>query len=219
MNFPARTLAMPWGDVLPWQRLPAVSAGMHIGLYGGSFNPAHAGHCKVSLLAMQRLQLDRVWWLVSPGNPLKDHSSLPSARARVAQARQLVARDRIDVVAFEEALNTRYTVETIRFLKTRFPLVRFIWLMGADNLAGFHAWRGWQEIAAMVPIAVIDRPGWTLRSTSSKAAKALEQYRLPESNASLLADSPVPAWVYLHGPRTTLSSTQLRSAEKEMSFQ
>lgn len=214
-----RALAMPWGEVLPWQYLPAVSAGMRIGLYGGSFNPAHAGHCKVSLLAMQRLQLDRIWWLVSPGNPLKDHSGLPSTCDRVAQARHLAAHHRIDVTAFEEALNTRYTVKTIRFLKTRFPLVRFVWLMGADNLADFHHWRGWQEIAAMVPIAVIDRPGWTLKSISSKAAKTLEQYRLPESNASLLADSSVPAWVYLHGPRTTLSSTQLRSARKETIFQ
>lgn len=210
---------MGWRRLPDWQRLPVAAPGMRIGLYGGSFNPAHAGHRKVSMLAMQRLRLDRIWWIVSPGNPLKDHSRLPGSAERVAQARTMAASNRIDVTAFEEVLGGSYTVDTIAFLKRRFPLVRFVWLMGADNLASFHLWRGWQEIAAIVPIAVIDRPGWTLKATASRAAKAMERFRKPETLASVLADSSAPAWVFLHGPRTALSSTQLRMEKKATNFQ
>ncbi|MEN3929451.1 nicotinate-nucleotide adenylyltransferase [Microvirga sp. W0021] len=205
---------MRWQDLAPHHRLPPVAAGMRIGLYGGSFNPAHEGHRKVSLLALQRLRLDQIWWLVSPGNPLKDHSNLPDTAARVAQAKAMVSNPRIVVTAFEEAIGTNYTVETIAFLKQRFPLVHFVWLMGADNLAGFHHWRGWQDIARMVSIAVIDRPGWTLSATASKSAHVLARYRKPENQASCLADSTLPAWVFIHGPRTALSSTQMRQQKK-----
>ncbi len=205
---------MPWGNLSRYQRLPRVEPGMRIGLYGGSFNPAHRGHLAVSLLARKRLQLDRVWWLVSPGNPLKDHTGLPGADQRARQAAELAAGHGIDITTFEEVIGTRYTVETIGFLRQRFPGVKFVWLMGADNLAGFHRWRGWRDIAAMIPIAVIDRPGWTVKAPLGKAATMLARSRLPEQMASTLADSSPPAWIFLHGPRTALSSTQLRQAKK-----
>lgn len=212
-------LSMPFGALPRWLRLPPVAPGMRIGLYGGSFNPAHAGHRLVSELALQRLGLDRVWWMVSPGNPLKAHDGLPSTAERFAAARKVAASGRIDVTAFEEALGTAYTVETISFLKRRFPLVRFVWLMGADNLADFHRWRGWQDIAAMVPMAIIDRPGWTLKSISGRAATVLAGARLPENLSSHITNYAPPAWVFLQGPRNSLSSTELRMRKKATNFQ
>ena len=183
---------------------------MRIGLYGGSFNPAHAGHRHVSLLALKRLGLDRVWWLVTPGNPLKDHGDLVSTEERVARARQVASHPRIDVTAFEEGIGARYTIDTLEFLKRRFPAVRFVWIMGADNLAGFHRWRGWRAIAEAMPMAVIDRPGWTLTSTRSRAASVLAPYRIGEAQGRALANLDPPAWLFLHGPRSFLSSSELR---------
>lgn len=191
-------------------RLPRAAPGMRIGLYGGSFNPAHAGHRHVSRMALRRLGLDRVWWIVTPGNPLKDTGELATTSARVAEAK-LVARDpRIDVTSFEEEIEARYTVDTLAYLKRRYPGVRFVWIMGADNLAGFHRWRGWRRIARMMPMAVIDRPGWTLKATRSRSATALSAARIGEADASALPGLEPPAWVFLHGPRSYLSSTQLR---------
>jgi nicotinate-nucleotide adenylyltransferase len=183
---------------------------MRIGLYGGSFNPPHAGHRHVSLLALKHLGLDRVWWLVTPGNPLKDHGDLVSTEDRVAAARRLASHPRIDVTAFEEGIGARYTIDTLAFLKRRFPGVRFVWIMGADNLSGFHRWRGWRAIAEAMPIAVIDRPGWTLRSTRSRAASVLAPYRVSEAESRVLPDLDPPAWLFLHGPRSFLSSSELR---------
>ncbi|AWM88480.1 nicotinic acid mononucleotide adenylyltransferase [Microvirga sp. 17 mud 1-3] len=191
-------------------RLPLAAPGMRIGLYGGSFNPAHAGHRLVSLLALKRLGLDRIWWIVTPGNPLKDPGELASTAERAREARRVAAHPRIDVTVFEEAIGARYTVDTLAYLKRRHPAVRFVWIMGADNLAGFHRWRGWRRIAAMMPIAVIDRPGWTLKAMTSRAAISLSEARIPEGEAASLMDLPPPAWVFLHGPRSFLSSTDLR---------
>ncbi|QFU15331.1 nicotinate-nucleotide adenylyltransferase [Microvirga thermotolerans] len=191
-------------------RLPVALPGMRIGLYGGSFNPAHAGHRLVSMLALKRLRLDRVWWIVTPGNPLKDIGELASTRERAREARRVAAHPRIDVTVFEEAIGARYTIDTLAYLARRHPGVRFVWIMGADNLAGFHRWRGWRRIAATMPFAVVDRPGWTLKAMSSRAAMALAAGRIPESAASALADLAPPAWVFLHGPRSFLSSTALR---------
>lgn len=193
---------------------PATADGLRVGLLGGSFNPPHAGHRALSLLAMKRLQLDRVWWLVSPGNPLKDTSALPPLNARLAAARELAAHPAIDVTDIEAAIGTRYTVDTIAALRRRFPKVRFVWLMGADNLAQFHRWRHWQAIANQIPIAVVDRPLESLRALSSPAALALAKYRYDANRAAMLADADAPAWIFLHGMKMPLSSTQLRSALK-----
>jgi nicotinate-nucleotide adenylyltransferase len=190
--------------------LPPGARGLRIGLYGGSFNPPHAGHRHVSLMALRRLRLDRVWWIVTPGNPLKDHGGLPATSARVEAARCVARHPRIAVTGFEEAIGARYTLDTLAYLKARRPEARFVWIMGADNLAGFERWRGWRRIAELMPFAVIDRPGWTLRSTHGRAALALRPYRIDETDAALLADLPPPAWVFLHGPRSSLSSTVLR---------
>jgi nicotinate-nucleotide adenylyltransferase len=183
---------------------------MRIGLYGGSFNPAHLGHRHVTLTALRRLALDRVWWLVTPGNPLKDRGLLAPMAERCAQAAAIADHPRIAVTGFEEAIGARYTRQTIRYLTARRPDVHFVWIMGADSLASFHRWRGFREIAARVPIAVIDRPGHTLRAPNARAARFLAGARVPEDEAGTLALRRPPAWTYLHGPRSNLSSTQIR---------
>ena len=190
--------------------LPSHSPGLRIGLYGGSFNPPHRGHLHVSLMALKRLRLDRVWWLVTPGNPLKELAGLPPLPERMAAARSLARHPRIEVTGFEADIGARYTLDTLEYLVSHAPSVRFVWLMGADNLAQFSRWRGWRRIAELMPFAVIDRPGWTLRSTHSKAALALQAFRIDESDSGELADLAPPAWVFLHGPRSYLSSTALR---------
>jgi nicotinate-nucleotide adenylyltransferase len=207
---PSRFRLRPSGQA----RLPRVAPGMRIGLYGGSFNPAHAGHRHVSLLALKRLGLDRIWWIVTPGNPLKDPGELADTSSRAAEARRLAGHPRIDVTTFEEEIGARYTVDTLAYLKRRYPGVQFVWIMGADNLAGFHRWRGWRSIAAMMPIAVVDRPGWTLKAMRSRSAAALSSERIGEGEALALAGAEPPAWVFLHGPRSHLSSTALREMRR-----
>ncbi|KQU27637.1 nicotinate-nicotinamide nucleotide adenylyltransferase [Methylobacterium sp. Leaf94] len=192
-------------------RLPPVASGLRIGLYGGSFNPAHLGHRHVSLVALRRLSLDRLWWMVTPGNPLKDRGELAAIDRRVAEADRVADHPRIDVTDFESRIGARYTRQTLRFLTRRNPSVRFVWIMGADSLATFHRWQGVFEIARLMPIAIIDRPGFTLTAPAARAARALARWRLPEAEAPTLADKPAPAWVFLHGPRSTLSSTALRA--------
>ncbi len=191
-------------------RLPPHAAGLRIGLFGGSFNPAHAGHRLASLTALRRLQLDRVWWLVTPGNPLKDNHALPPLAQRIATARKLADHGRIHVTGIEARLRTRYTADSLRALKRRCPGVRFVWIMGSDNLASFHRWNEWRAIARMMPIAVIDRPGSTHRSVASPAANWLARWRLPENQGAALAVHDPPAWLFLHGRRSELSSTSLR---------
>lgn len=192
-------------------RLPPAAAGMRIGLFGGSFNPPHAGHLHVGRMAIRRLGLDRLWWLVTPGNPLKERAGLPSLPERMAMARGMARDPRIVVTGFEAELPVPYTIETIRFLQRRLPGVRFVWIMGADGLASFHRWQEWREIAARVPIAVIDRPGLTMRAPFARAARVLAQARRPEIEAAALPDHEAPAWIYLHGRRSPLSSTALRA--------
>ena len=187
---------------------------MRIGLYGGTFNPAHAGHRHVSLLAMKRLRLDRLWWVVTPGNPLKERGGLALACERAAAARTVARHPRIDITCFEEEIGARYTVDTLSYVVERCPTVRFVWIMGADSLGSFHRWLGWRRISWLMPFAVIDRPGWTLRAVQSRAAMALAPYRIDESDAPLLPDLPPPAWAFLHGPRSSLSSTELRKGER-----
>jgi nicotinate-nucleotide adenylyltransferase len=192
-------------------RLPAHAPGMRIGLLGGSFNPPHAGHRHASLVAMKRLRLDRVWWLVTPGNPLKRNDGLPPLPQRLAAAAAVARHPRISVTGIEAAIGTRYTYDTLLWLTRHCPGLRFVWIMGADNLAGFHRWQRWREIAAMMPIAIVDRPQATLRAAGGKAALALARWRLDETDAGLLVTRRPPAFVFLHGPRSGLSSTQLRA--------
>lgn len=183
---------------------------MRIGLLGGSFNPAHNGHRLISLIALRRLQLDAVWWLVSPGNPLKDNRALPPLKSRLLHAKAVADHPQIKVLDVEARLGTRYTVDTLTLLACRFPQTRFVWLMGADNLIQFHRWKRWRDIAALMPLAIIDRPGATHQAPRSKAALALSHFQQPEHGASALAGKSPPAWVFVHGQRSSLSSTQLR---------
>ncbi len=200
-------------SVPPGHGIPPYSPGMRIGLLGGSFNPPHAAHRAISLFAMKRLQLDRVWWLVSPGNPLKDPRNLHDLSERAAAAEVIADHPRIDVTCLESVIGTRYTVDTISYLRRRCSQARFVWIMGADNLAQFHRWESWQRIAAEVPFAVIDRPPQSFRGLAATAAQALGRYRIPERDAGLLADLQPPAWVFLTGLKLSLSSTRLRNPD------
>jgi nicotinate-nucleotide adenylyltransferase len=197
-------------------RLPPFAPGMRIGLLGGSFNPPHAGHALVTRLALTRLRLDRVWWLVTPGNPLKSKAELAALQARVKAARRLVAGLRVAVTDIEAEIGARYTYETLAWLTQRAPHVRYVWIMGADNLRQFHLWRHWRAIADLTPIVVVDRPGSTLRAMSSRAAIALAPWRVAESEAPRFADIDPPALIFLHGPRSELSSTLLRGSRPDM---
>jgi nicotinate-nucleotide adenylyltransferase len=186
---------------------------MRIGLLGGSFNPPHAAHRAISLYAIKRLKLDRVWWLVTPGNPLKGNAALRELEQRAAAAREMAHDPRIEVSCLEAVIGTRYTVDTIAFLRRRCSGARFVWIMGADNLAQFHRWKDWRHIAAQMPIAVIGRPPLGVRALAAPAAHALARYRLPETDASTLARHAAPAWVFLSGMKSNLSSTGLRHAD------
>lgn len=195
------------------QAVPPHTEGMRIGLLGGSFNPPHQAHRAISRFALKRLQLDRIWWLVTPGNPLKENGNLHELGARMQAAREVANDPRIEVSCLESVIRTRYTIDTINTLRRRFAGLRFVWIMGADNLAQFHRWQDWRRIAAQVPMAVIDRPPQSFRALASPAAQALSRYRLPEHKAALLADRPTPAWVFLTGLKLNLSSTGLRNPD------
>ena len=186
---------------------------MRIGLLGGSFNPPHAAHRAISQFAIKRLQLDRVWWLVTPGNPLKDSGALRDLAARADSARRMADDPRIDISCLESVIGTRYTADTVNYLRRRASGLRFVWIMGADNLAQFHRWQNWRRIASEVPIAVIDRPPQSFRALAAPAAQALARYRLPENQAGRLADQRAPAWVFLTGMKLNLSSTGLRNPD------
>jgi nicotinate-nucleotide adenylyltransferase len=191
-------------------RLPPHAPGMRVGVFGGSFDPPHEGHALASRMALRRLRLDRLWWLVTPGNPLKDTSRLASLGARIAAARAVARDPRIVVTGLEADIGARYTADTLRFLHARCPGVRFVWIMGADNLLQFHRWRDWEQILRTTPIAIVDRPGATLKAARAKAALRFPGARLEEQDAPLLAAARPPALVYLHGPRSPSSSTELR---------
>jgi nicotinate-nucleotide adenylyltransferase len=194
--------------------LPPFARGMRIGLFGGSFNPPHAGHALVCAIALRRLGLHSIWVMVSPGNPLKSREGLPPLAERMAETRKIMRDSRIKVTGFEAEIGAVYSYQTVDFLRRACPGVHFVWVMGADNLAGFVRWRRWRDIARKVPILVIDRPGATHRAERGIAANWFARARLPESQAKTLALRRPPALIVLHGPRSTLSSTQLRAKRR-----
>lgn len=185
--------------------------GMQVGLFGGSFNPPHSGHSLVVEIAMRRLQLDQLWWMVTPGNPLKSTRDLAPLAKRIEMSEQVAKDPRIKVTAFEASHNVRYTADTLALIKARNPGVDFVWIMGADNLRDFHRWQRWRQIVMTFPIAVIDRPGATLSFLSSVVAKTFDHARVDEGDAPRLARMKAPAWTFIHGPRSLLSSTALRN--------
>lgn len=194
--------------------MPHVEKGMQVGLFGGSFDPPHEGHALVAEIALRSLQLDQLWWIVTPGNPLKTGRKAAALAERVALSEAMVADPRVRVTAFETSFSVRYTADTIDLVRSRNSGVDFVWIMGADNLAGFHRWERWREIVQSVPIAVIDRPGSTLALVSSVMAKTFARARVDERDAPLLARMRPPAWTFIHGPRSPLSSTAIRAARE-----
>ncbi len=191
------------------------SPGQRIGLLGGSFNPAHQGHCEISLEALRRLKLDQVWWLVSPQNPLKPVAGMAPLEERLASAREAAPDPRILATPLEDALGTVYTAQTVAALTARFPKVRFVWLMGADNLIEFSDWKDWPEIFRTVAIAVFDRPSYSSRALGAKAARRFARHRLAESAAMSLADKAPPAWVFIHQRLNPQSSTKIRAQARQ----
>ena len=183
------------------------------GLLGGSFNPAHGGHRRISLRVQKALGLDEVWWLVSPGNPLKPVEGMAPLGARIASARRVARRAPIRVTAIERELGTRFTVDTVRQLLRRFPHRRFVWLMGADNLAQFHRWRDWRTIARLVPIAVIARPGYDAASMASPAMTWLRRFRRRSAGVLQQAKWSGPALVILRFDPDPRSASAIRMAD------
>lgn len=185
--------------------------GMRVGLFGGSFNPAHEGHAHVAETALQRLKLDRVIWLVSPQNPLKPSHETADLAWRMANARRVAAGPAMIVSDAESRLGSQYTIDTVRALKARYPGVRFVWIMGADSLASFHRWRGWTQIMREIPVAVVSRPRIALKSRFSPAARRFARFRRRSASAARLPGLEPPAWVFLRGPLNFQSSTALRT--------
>lgn len=194
-----------------YMRMPYVEKGMAVGLFGGSFNPPHAGHALVAEIALRRLALDQLWWIVTPGNPLKSSRELAPLPERLRLSQEMARDPRIKVTAFETSHNVRYTADTLALVRARNPGVNFVWVMGADNLRDFHHWQRWRQIATTFPIAVIDRPGATLSFLSSVVAKTFDYARVDEIDAPRLARMKAPAWTFIHGPRSSLSSSAIRA--------
>jgi len=200
----------------PGRILPPHAPGMRIGLFGGTFDPPHQAHLGASLLAMKRLKLDSVWWLVTPGNPLKNTSGLAPLDQRIAAAQALTHHPRIQVTGLESVINKRYTYDTIKWLIARCPRVRFVWIMGADNLRSFHRWQKWRGIAKLVPFVVVDRLGPSLYASVSPAGQVFARARIPEPEAASLPRRSPPAWTFLHGLKSPLSSTALRALRQHL---
>lgn len=192
------------------QGFPTAEAGMRVGLLGGSFDPAHGGHVHITRWARRAFRLDRVWWLLSPGNPLKRDAPAELAR-RLAAARAAMRDPRVVVSDLEARLGTRLTADTLAVLAARYPGVRFVWLMGADNLATFHRWERWEEIMERVPVGVLARPGEQLRAGLSPAARRFARWRLAPGQAASLALRAPPCWTLLNGPMLDQSSSELRA--------
>lgn len=189
---------------------PAASPGQVIGLLGGSFDPPHAGHAHITREALKRFGLDQVWWLVSPGNPLKKQGPAPMAR-RLAAARLVMDHPRVRITDLEARIGTRYTAATLERLQALYPGVRFVWLMGADGLADFHLWDRWQWIMRHVPVGVLARPGQRISARTSVAAARFERFRLKARSSTMLGQQMAPAWCFVNIPMNTLSSSAIRA--------
>lgn len=204
-----RALAAALGGDLPARRAK-------IGLLGGSFNPAHQGHAHIALEALKRLDLDEVWLLVSPQNPLKDPAEMAPLAQRLASAKAVARHPRLRVSAMETLLGTRRTADTLAQLERCFPHVRFVWIMGADNLAQIHLWGRWEEIFQRVGVAVFDRPSYSLRALSAKAARRFAKHRLSQSGGRRLAELKPPVWVFVRIKLVPLSASELRQAGQSL---
>jgi len=189
------------------------AAGRRIGLLGGSFNPAHDGHRFVSRLALERLDLDEVWWLVAPQNPLKPLAGMAPFEERLERARAFAQTSQVVVTGIEAGLHTRYTADTLTKLQRRAPTARFVWLMGADNLATIHRWRHWEAIFESVPVAVFDRSPYSFSCLASRAAVRFRRHRLPAWRARALAETAPPVWTFVLGPRHPASATAIRGGD------
>ncbi len=194
-----------------------INKNRRIGILGGSFNPAHEGHLHVSQLALEKLKLDELWWLVSPQNPLKPVDGMAGFDERMDQARVIAARDgRIIVSDFEKISDTTYSIDTITALKAAYPDVSFVWVMGADNLRQMPRWQGWQKIFRSIPIAVFPRAPHSLRALNGRAARRFAGAMIDPKNASRLAGRRAPAWVMLQAPLHGQSATRLRQSERKI---
>jgi len=189
---------------------PVAGAGQCVGLLGGSFDPPHSGHAHITREALKRFGLDRVWWLVSPGNPLKTHGPAPLAQ-RLAAAQAAIRHPHVAVTDIEARIGTRFTAETLARLRALYPGVRFVWLMGADNLAQFHRWDHWKDIMHSVPVGVIARPGMRTGARVSKAALRFRESRVPASASQTLALRRPPAWCFINIPMVDISSSEIRA--------
>ena len=188
---------------------PGPAEGLTVGLLGGSFDPPHEGHVHVTRRALGALRLDRVWWLVSPGNPLKARGPAGLER-RLAACRALIRHPRVEVTDVEARIGARYTADTLAGLRRRYPRTRFVWLMGADNLATFHRWDRWAWILRTTPVAVLGRPGEQVAAGLSPAARRFARWRVPETQAAALRFMEPPAWTRLTGETRRASSTEIR---------
>lgn len=190
------------------QGFPPAVKGMVIGLLGGSFDPAHEGHVHITVEALKRMGLDQVWWLVSPGNPLKARQPAPMAD-RLAQARAVMRHPRVKITALEESLGTRTTADTVDRLRAIYPGVTFVWLMGADNLVQFHRWDRWRDILRSVPVGVLARPGAGVAARLSVAARAFRVHRVERGEN--LRSRKAPVWSFVNLPLNDASSTAIRA--------
>ncbi len=211
LSRPGKTYRAPLPLPLPEKRRRYVRH-LRVGLLGGSFNPAHEGHLHISLEALKRLALDQVWWLVSPRNPLKDEKELAALPLRLARARQVARHPRIRVLDLEARLATRYTADTLIRLRRAHPEIRFVWLMGADNLAQFPRWRQWRRILRLVPVAVFERRPYSYGALAGPVAKGFADVRLHEERAVRLADLEPPQWVFVRMRSHPASATAIRRA-------
>ncbi len=193
--------------------LPFSRRGQMIGLLGGSFDPPHAGHVHITREALKRFGLDAVWWLVSPGNPLKAHGPAPLER-RMHAAREIMQHPRVHISDFEAQIGARHTALTLAALRAERPDLKFVWLMGADNMVQFHLWQDWRQIMETVPIGILARPSARLAARASVAARMYERDRVPTSHARWLGHMKAPAWCFANVPMLAMSSTTLREAGK-----